>query len=123
MLLLAAIILTAAALAGAGVATRYQRTRPAAWMTGPALAHGLLGIAGLVLLVYGLSGPPRGVAMGAGAFGRVAAVLIALAVPVAGVAIWVRRRRSPAAPLVVGLHATLAIAGLALLATYLSYPA
>ena len=123
MLSLAVAVLGLAALGGMGLVALSQTTRPARWAPWPALGHGAAGIAGFALLLAGLSGPPRGVAMGAGAFGEVAAVLIALALLIAGLAVWTRRRGNSAAGLLIGLHATLAVAGLILLLAYRSYPA
>jgi hypothetical protein len=123
MLVLAAILLGLAALGGLGLLALYQWVRPVGRWRLPGAAHGLVGVAGFALLLGGLSGPPRGVEMGAGSFGRVAAVLIGLAVVMAGVAFWARWRGSKAGPLALGLHATFAVGGLVLLAAYLSYPA
>jgi len=70
------------------------------------------------VLLIALAGPPRGVAMGVGAFGRIAAVLLALTL-LAGLGILVvrlRRRRVPA--LLIGMHATIAISGVVVLAAY-----
>ena len=80
--------------------------------------HGALGVAGLVTLIAGLAGPPRGVAMGVGAFGRIAAVLLALALA-AGLTIMVIRLRSRRLPvLLVAMHLTIAITGIVILAAY-----
>jgi hypothetical protein len=56
--------------------------------------------------------------MGVGAFGRIAAVLLAMALlaGLAIVAIRLRRRRVPG--LVIGIHATLAVSGVVILAAY-----
>ncbi len=123
MLTLSAILLGLAALGGLGLLALYQWVRPAGWWRLPGLGHGLVGLTGFTLLLASLSGPPRGVEAGAGSFGRVAAVLIGLAVVMAAVAFWARWRGSKAGPLALGLHATFAVGGLVLLAAYLSYPA
>ena len=88
----------------------------------PGLAHGLLGLTGLALLLLSLGGPPRGVRMGAGSFGLLAAGLFGLAVLGAAAAYVARRRGSGLSTLALGLHATFAVAGLTLLAAYLSFP-
>ena len=123
MLKLAAIILGITALGGMGLLALYQWVRPAGWWQAPGLAHGLLGVCGFALLLASLGGPPRGAAMGAGSFGTIATVLTGLAIAMAALAYAARRRGHAAGPLALGLHATLAIAGLTMLAAYLSYPA
>jgi hypothetical protein len=112
-------LLLVAALIGSGLAAlhlRAERTAPPRWAFGT--IHGLLGAIGLATLFIALRGPPRGVAMGVGAFGRIAAVLLAMALlaGLAIVAIRLRRRRVPG--LVIGIHATLAVSGVVILAAY-----
>ena len=112
-------LLLVAALIGNGLAAlhlRAERTAPPRWAFGA--IHGLLGAIGLATLFIALRGPPRGVAMGVGAFGRIAAVLLAMALlaGLAIVAIRLRRRRVPG--LVIGIHATLAVSGVVILAAY-----
>ena len=106
MLLAATIVLGLTALAGIGLFALYQWVRPAGWWRLPGAAHGLLGLTGVAVLLAGLRGPPRGVA-----------------VLMAALAFVARRRGSGAGTLALGLHATFAVAGLALLAAYLSFPA
>ena len=77
--------------------------------------HGVVGGAGLLGLVIALRGPPRGVAMGVGAFGTVAAVLFSVTL-VVGLALLVLRRRLSGA--IIALHASIAIAGIVILAAY-----
>ncbi len=81
------------------------------------IAHGLLGVAGLVVLLLALGGPPRGVAAGAGSFGTAAAVVFA-ATLAAGVAMLVRRRKGPAVTM--AIHSGLAITGYVLLVAWYS---
>ncbi|MEJ1976310.1 MAG: hypothetical protein WDN49_09605 [Acetobacteraceae bacterium] len=97
---------------------RAVKPRGAVWL--PGVAHGLLGLAGLGALLLGLRGPVRGVEAGAGSFGLVAAVLLGGAAAV-GLAIFIMRlwRRAPST-LVLGIHATFAVAGFVMLAAYLS---
>ena len=84
--------------------------------------HGMLGALGLSLLLVALRGPARGVATGVGSFGVISAVLLGLALA-AGLLVLAtsRRRRDPM--LAIGLHATLAIFGIVLLAAYATAPA
>jgi hypothetical protein len=83
--------------------------------------HGLAGLSGLVLLLLALRGPVRGAAYGVAGFGGVAAALLGLAIATGLVVLTVRRRRGDPM-LAIGLHATLAIFGLVLLAAYASIP-
>jgi len=93
-----------------------QRPAIPLWLSAP---HGLLAMSGFIVLVLALRGPPRGVASGAGAFGMIAAALLALAVAAGGCTLGCRLLKTPVAGLLVGVHATLAIAGFAFLAAYL----
>lgn len=87
------------------------------------LSHGLAGAAGLVALVVGLMrGAPRGVPQGAASFGLIAAVLLAGTLLFGLAPIQARLRRRGLPVLALGLHATLAVLGLTLLAAYLSLP-
>jgi hypothetical protein len=118
MLLLSFIVLLLAALLGSVLAAMHLRGEkaPPGWL--PGALHGLLGAIGFALLLLALRGPPRGEAVGVGAFGRIAAVLLALAL-VAGLAILVSRLRYRRIPgLVIGIHATIAISGVVILAAY-----
>lgn len=119
----AALVLTAAALLGLGVLLLPLRwpALAAAWL--PGAVHGTCGVSGFVLLALSLGGPRRGVSMGAGSFGIVAAELFGATLLLATMMAVARRRRRRPNILVVGLHATLAVGGLTLLAAYLSFPA
>ncbi len=70
----------------------------------------MIGAIGLGLLLVALRGPPRGVAAGVGAFGTIAAALFAAAA-VTGVVLLLLRRK----PLVMAIHAGIAITGYVLL--------
>lgn len=89
-------------------------------LTGP--LHGILGASGLVLLLVALRGPTRGVAYGAGGFGTMAAILLGCAI-LAGLLVLRARLRTRGPMMAIGIHATLAIFGLVLLAAYASMPA
>ena len=119
MLSLSFGLLLVTGLLGGGLAMAHLRAG-----TGPvpnrllAGLHALLGIAGLAALLLSLRGPPRGEAMGVAGFGRIAAVLLSIAL-VAGLAILflrLGRRRLPG--LVIAFQATLANSGNTDLATY-----
>ena len=110
MLLLSLCLVLAAATIGGVLAVRWRPTF--------GLLHGLIGAAALVALVLTLSGPPRGVAMGVGSFGRIAAWLLAAA-PLVGLGIAAVRLRTRQVPtFVIGVHATIAISGIVILAAY-----
>jgi hypothetical protein len=119
MVLLAFVLLLIAAMLGTVLAALHLRTLPSR-PPGPALGalHGLLGLAGLGVLLLALRGPPRGEALGVGNFGRIAAVLLAAAL-LAGVGVLVARLRYRRVPgLVIGVHATIAVSGVVILAAY-----
>ncbi len=115
------VLIGFAALAGLALVARLSLARPgmARW---PAAVHGSLGVAGFAALLAGLGGPPRGVRMGAGSFGLIAAGFLALALLVALTIIAAQLRRRPPPALAIAIHATFAIGGLVMLAAYVSMP-
>jgi hypothetical protein len=120
MLIAAFLSLGCAVLLGTALAVFYLPTATDATVPWPLAAlHGLCGIGGLVCLLFALQGPPRGLDRGTGSFGSVSATLIAAAalVGVAVLATHLRKRRR--AGTLIGLHATLAVTGLVVLAAYL----
>jgi hypothetical protein len=116
MLLLSLVLLLIAALLGTALAVLHLLARPPGWA--PGALHGLLGLAGFGVLVLALRGPPRGQALGVAEFGRIAAVLLGVALLAGAVvlATLLRYRRVPG--LVIGLHATIAVSGVVILAAY-----
>jgi hypothetical protein len=119
MLTAAFASLALAALLGTTLAIFYLRaaTAPAApWPL--AALHAASGLAGLSCLLLALGGPPRGVDQGVSAFGDISAALIALAALAGGGLLAARARRRRSGTLI-GLHATLAVSGLVVLAAYL----
>jgi hypothetical protein len=116
MLKLAFVMLCAAALIGAPLAFLRMR-EPAARQPPPTLPalHGVIGAASLAVLLAALPTARGQAAMGTAGFDRISASLLALAL-VFGLTIacivWRGRRPSGA---LIGVHAGLAIAGLALL--------
>jgi hypothetical protein len=111
-------ILTAAALFGSLLAVGHLRGGSSPPFLLGAL-HGLIGLGGLAVLLLSLrQGPARGVEQGAGAFGTIAAALLALAA-MAGLTVFARMRvQRRSAGTLIGVHATLAVAGLCLLLAY-----
>ena len=118
MLVWSAWILTAAAAGGMALVVLSQvasvRVR---W---PGILHGSLGTAGFILLALGLRGPARGAEQGAGSFGITAAALVGAAVLLGATILIARMRHRPPSMLAVGVHATLAVGGLVLLAAYVA---
>ncbi len=118
MLIGAFAVLVIAAVLGGVLAVPHLRGGTAAPGWGGGVLHGATGCNGFVALLVALAGPPRGEAMGVGGFGRVAAVLLALAL-LAGLGIVLarlRRRRVPG--LLIGIHAMVAVSGVVILAAY-----
>ena len=113
-------VLSAAALGGLGLVALAQSASPASRLRWPGWIHGGLGAAGFGLLVAGLRGPARGVAQGAGSFGLVAAAFVGAALLLGLVVLAARLRRKAPSMLAVGVHATLAVGGVVMLAAYLS---
>jgi hypothetical protein len=100
---------------GAGVIGGIMAVR---WRAMLSVLHVLLGSCGLLMLLFALRGPPRGVAMGVASFGGIAASLLALALLV-GIVLGALRSRAKAVPgLVIGAHVTIAISGIFVLAAY-----
>jgi hypothetical protein len=89
------------------------RTPP--WPVGA--LHGLIGATGLAALLVSLQGPPRGVALGVGPFGLFSAALLVLAL-VAGLGLLAALCLGRRPNALIALHATLAVAGFAILAAY-----
>jgi hypothetical protein len=85
-----------------------------------AIVHGVVGAAGLALLVLALRGPRHGDAMGAGSFGSIAAVLFGVALAF-GLSVPLLRTRSPRiGGVVIATHASVAITGFVLLLAWIS---
>jgi hypothetical protein len=115
-LALAFWLLLATGAFGSVLAALHLRGTPPSWTAGA--IHGLLGFLGLVALAVSLRGPPRGVAMGVASFGAVSGALIAVALAV-GLAMPLLRSRLPRIPGgLIGVHVTIAISGIVILAAY-----
>jgi hypothetical protein len=120
-LTLSFVILAVAAAVGALLAIPFLRggeARRAHWAV--TLGHGVVGAAGVGVLIVGLvRGIPTS-GMGTAGFGTGAAVLLALALALGIlIALSTFGRRRPGATLV-GVHASLAIAGLVVLWAFVS---
>ena len=119
MLDAALIALVVAVLIGSGLAVLHFDGRGPArvsWML--ALAHAVAALGGFALLALALQGPARGADQGMAGFGLAAAALFALAI-VAGPAIFLRFRvAKKGAGALVGVHATLGVCAIVILAAY-----
>jgi hypothetical protein len=118
MLLLSLGLLLIAALVGSLLAASHLRAEHVrtGWLLGT--LHAALGVTGFIVLLFALRGPPRGVAAGAAAFGEIAAAMLAITL-VAGLAILVLRLRHwRVMGLYIGIHATIAVCGIVILAAY-----
>ncbi len=122
MLFYSGLTLGVSVLTGIGLLALYQWVKPTGRIWLPGAAHGLIGVAGSGLLLLGLQGPARGVRSGAGSFGTIAAALLAAALALGLLVAAGRLRRKRPSALVLGIHATLAVTGLTLLAAYVSAP-
>jgi hypothetical protein len=115
MILLAFAVLSLAVVIGSGLAIQFMRgkaVRRLHWAVG--LVHALVGIAGMVPLVIVVRRGAPASAMGTGSFAAYSAGLFGSALILGLViALYAWRRRPPG--IVVGAHASLAIAGYVLL--------
>jgi hypothetical protein len=82
-------------------------------------AHGTFAIVGFGLLAWALPGSSRGSSSGSSSFGVIAAVLLALALLLGLGLLSTRLLRKRLPGFLVGVHATLAVSGLVMLAAYL----
>jgi hypothetical protein len=118
MLALATGLLGIALLSGAGVAVAWLRRNAG---TGPAwfgYAHATIAIAGYAMLLLALPGAHQGQATGTQSFGVIAAALIGAALLAGLTMLRARLRKRPIPGVLVGAHATLAVAGFVILAVY-----
>ena len=116
---LAAILLGLTVLFGISLLVMPQRVRRRGRVWLPKAAHGIFGIIGFLVLLRTLGEPPSGVNSGVANFGVFAAWLIGAALLLGCFAFAVRWRRRPVSSVVIGIHATLAVAGLVMLGAYL----
>jgi hypothetical protein len=118
MLLFSFCLLLIAALVGSLLAALHlqaETARPGAMF---GVLHGLLGAVGFAALLLALQGPARGAAMGVGSFGRVAATLLSVALLAGLLIVAMRLLARPIPGLVIGIHATIAVSGIVILAAY-----
>jgi len=120
MLNAAFVILSATVLLGAALAILRLRSEGVAVPPWPlAGLHGILAIGGFGCLMLGLRGPPRGLDIGAGSFGLIAAWLIGLAALVGGGMLTTHLLKRRITGMLIGIHATFAVSGLVILATHI----
>ena len=118
MLTTAFVILGIAVLLGSLLAVLYLRTEGAAAPWPLAALHGLVAVGGLFCLALALHGPLRGLEQGTASFGIIAVTLIGSAalIGVGSLVTHLLKRRLPG--ILIGIHATLAVGGFAILAAY-----
>jgi len=121
VLIYALCLIGAAAILGTGLAVVYLQSegrRVPHWAL--AALHGAVAFAGFVLLLIVLAGPPKGETYGAPMMGRIAAgfLVFALLTGLLPLNARLRRRRLPLPSLVIGMHATMAISGVVILAAF-----
>jgi hypothetical protein len=118
MLTAAFVILGIAVLLGCLLAVLYLRTEDAAAPWSLAALHGLVAVGGLLCLALALRGPLRGVEQGTASFGIIAVTLIVSAalIGVGSLVAHLFKRRLPG--ILIGIHATVAVGGFAILAAY-----
>ncbi|MGB7036326.1 MAG: hypothetical protein WBD71_12450 [Xanthobacteraceae bacterium] len=119
MLTLAFAVLVIAVLLGSVLFVMHLRNDPrsaARWRL--AGLHGLVGIGGLVCLLFALHNPSLQPDPGTAGFGGISLVLIALAALFGGGIFVARVANSRRAGALIGVHATIAISGFVILAAY-----
>jgi hypothetical protein len=120
MLIAAFVILGIAVLLGALLAVLHLRAADTATPTAALAAlHALIAIGGFACLLAALRGPPRGLETGTAEFGAIAAVLMGSAALLGGGFVALRLLKRRIAGGLIGIHATLAVAGIVVLAAYL----
>lgn len=120
MLIAAFVILGIAVLLGSLLAVLHLRAAETATPTAAlAVLHALIALGGFTCLLAALRGPPRGLETGTAEFGAIAAVLIALAALLGGGFVALRLLKRRIVSSLIGIHATLAVAGFVVLAAYL----
>ena len=121
MLMLSLLLVCGGALIGLSLAVLHGLgRRPPLWS---GLVHAATGLCGLGVLLAALGGPPRGVALGGASFGPVAAAMLGAAALAGGLMLALRLRGTAPSVMLIGLHATVALFGVVVLAAYLSLPA
>ena len=81
--------------------------------------HGIAALISYGMLVVALAGPARGVATGTQSFGLAAAVLLLIAALIGIASLWLHLKRKRMPGIAIGIHASVAIFGYAILAVYL----
>jgi hypothetical protein len=118
MLIAAFAILAIAVLLGCLLAILYLRTEGAAAPWPLAALHGLVAVVGFFCFALALRSPLRGAEQGTADFGIFAVTLIGTAALIGALSLVAHllKRRIPG--ILIGIHATLAVGGFAILATY-----
>jgi hypothetical protein len=118
MLTAAFVILAIAVLLGCLLAMLYLRTEGAAAPWPLAALHGLVAVVGLFCLALALRGPLRGAEQGIADFGIFAVTLIGTAALIGVLSLVTHLLKRLIPGILIGIHATLAVGGFAILAAY-----
>src|SRR5579863_6056999 len=118
-LTLSVLAFTVVVLLGGALAVQIMRNPAKSAPRALAWLHGVAALLSYGVLLVALTGPARGAATGTQSFGLGAALLFLLAalIGIVSLALHLRRRRMPG--IAIGIHASVAIFGYALLAVYL----
>jgi hypothetical protein len=121
VLIAAIVVLTVAFGLGLWLGCLYMLVeRPPGRLTWIGGLHGAAGTAGVGVLLLALHGPPQGVRLGAGPFGKIAGALLVAALAGGLTVLTTHMRKRPVSVGLVALHGTFAIMGYTLLCTYFS---
>ena len=121
MLVAAVAILGVAFALGLWLGSLYMLfERPPSRLTAVSIVHGIVGAAGIAVLLLALRGPARGVKYGAGAFGSFSAGLLVAALAGGLTLLAAHLRRRPVPVGLVAIHGMFAVVGYVLLCTYLT---
>ncbi len=119
MLVLATVVLGIVLLLGSGLAILHLRAegppRLCAWL-GP--VHGLIAIAGLLLLIVALPRTPNEARTGTASFGTIAATTLTLALLMGLAVLTAQLRKWRLRGTLIGMHGTVAVAGFVILLVY-----
>ncbi len=121
MLIAAVAVLGVAFALGLWLGSQYLLLeRPPGRLTVVGMVHGIVGAAGIAVLLLALEGPARGVKFGAGAFGKISAGLLVAALAGGLTLLTAHLRHRPVSSGLVAIHGMFAILGYTLLCTFLT---
>lgn len=119
MLLLSFWILTAAVLLGLAVSLSHLDLMR--WRWWPGAVHGAFGVAGLAVLLFSLTGAPRGAEYGVESFGAIAGAVALAAMLVALLYLALLMLAKKHMAWLIGLHAVVALTAYSFLLAYIVF--